>query len=161
MERFMKLVKDNDGFEMVTAYRDEVDHYLGGKGDEYWYVISRDGKVKETYTGFYKDGSWKDTLTKGKGQKATVSEVEPGTTIGLIIREAYLAQDEKWVKDREGKPVEDAHPHLHYVYGFGDKAADISKEYGVTTAYSDLKNEEAGFHLRYICTGKDVDKVSS
>ena len=34
-ERFMKLVEENDGFEFYQAYRDDVDHVLGGKGDTY------------------------------------------------------------------------------------------------------------------------------
>ena len=30
-EEFMKLVQQYQGFEIVHAYRDDVDHYLGGK----------------------------------------------------------------------------------------------------------------------------------
>ena len=45
----------------------------------------------------------------------------------------------------------------HYVYGFGDKALDVSEAYGVSIGYSDLKDPEAGFHLRYLYTGEDVD----
>ena len=38
-ERFVKLVEDNGGFEFYQAYRNDVDHILGGKGNTYWYVI--------------------------------------------------------------------------------------------------------------------------
>ena len=30
-DSFMKLVADNDGFEFVIGFRDDVDHYIGGK----------------------------------------------------------------------------------------------------------------------------------
>jgi|GEM_PF-6464658 len=39
----------------------------------------------------------------------------------------------------------------------GDKALDVSEAYGVSIGYSDLKDPEAGFHLRYLYTGEDVD----
>ena len=77
-------------------------------------------------------------------------------TVALIEEKAYLMQEEKWVKDRKPKPVEDAHPHFHYVYGFGDKAVDVSQKYGVTIAFSDIKDPAAGFHLRYFYTGKEL-----
>ena len=44
----------------------------------------------------------------------------------------------------------------HYTYGIGDKALDVSEAYGVSIAYSDLKDPSAGFHLRYLYTSNDV-----
>ena len=44
-ERFIKLVEENGGFEYYQAYRNDVDHILGGKGDTYWYTIMKKGKV--------------------------------------------------------------------------------------------------------------------
>ncbi len=66
-------------------------------------------------------------------------------------------QDEDWVKNRNPRLVEDAHPHFHYVYGMGDKALDVSEAYGVSIGYSDIKDLPSGFHLRYLYTGEDVD----
>lgn len=66
-------------------------------------------------------------------------------------------QDEDWVRKRDPRLIEDTHPHYHYVYGIGDKALDVSAAYGVSIAYSDLKDPSAGFHLRYLYTGKDVE----
>jgi hypothetical protein len=43
------------------------------------------------------------------------------------------------------------------VYGFGDKGLDVSVKYGVTIAYNDVKDADAGFHLRYLYTGSDVE----
>ena len=37
------------------------------------------------------------------------------------------------------------------------KALDVSVKYGVTIAFSDIKDVEAGFHLRYLYTGNDVE----
>ena len=34
-ERFVKLVEDNGGFEYYQAYRNDVDHILGGKGNTF------------------------------------------------------------------------------------------------------------------------------
>ena len=80
-----------------------------------------------------------------------------GSTIRRIAGKAYLAQDEPWVKDRKPRLIEDAHPHYHYVYGFGDKAADVSEKYGVTIGFSDLSDVPAGFRLRFLYTGADVE----
>ena len=67
-------------------------------------------------------------------------------------------QDEPWVKDRKPRLIEDAHPHLRYDYGMGDKALDVSEAYSVSIAYSDIKDLSAGYHLRYLYTGEEVEK---
>ena len=89
--------------------------------------------------------------------KKTTKELPAGTVIRRIAEKAYLMQEEKWVKGRKPRLIEDAHPHFHYVYGFGDRAVDVSEKYGVTTAYSDIKDPAAGFHLRYLYTGAEVE----
>ena len=155
--RFPELVEKEKGFEFYQAFRDEVDWVIGGKDNTYWFVIMRDQSVKETYIGTLKDGVWSDRLIKGKGKKKTVKEMPGESTIRRIEERAYFMQDAAWVRDRKPRLVEDAHPHYHYVYGFGDKALDISEAYGVSIAYSDLKDPSAGFHLRYLYTGKDVE----
>ncbi|MCR4891867.1 MAG: hypothetical protein K5989_06790 [Lachnospiraceae bacterium] len=157
-EQFMKLVEKYDGFQFVPAYRDDEDHFIGGKGNNYWYFINKNGKTKELYLGIYADGQWQDRCIKGSGKKKTEKEMPPGSTIKRIAEEAYLHQDEEWVKKKKNpKVIQDSHPHYHYVLGFGDKALDVSEQYGVTIAYSDLKDLSAGFHLRYLHTGADVD----
>ena len=153
--RFIELVEKEQGFEFYQAFRDEVDWVIGGKGDTYWFVIMKDQAVKETYVGTLKDGEWTDRRIKGK--KKTVKEMSPGSTIRRIEKRAYFMQDEAWVKDRKPRLIEDAHPHYHYVYGMGDKALDILEAYGVSMAYSDLKDPSAGFHLRYLYTGEEVE----
>ena len=79
-----------------------------------------------------------------------------GSTIKRIVENAYLAQEENWVKNRKPRLVEDSHPHYHYVYGFGDKALDVSEAYGVSIGYSDINDPSAGFHLRYLSVGSEV-----
>ena len=156
-DRFIKLVQDNDGFEYYQAFRRDVDHVLGGKGDTYWYVIMKKGKVKESYIGKYQDGTWNDVYVKSSGTNKKTKAMPAGSTIKKIADAAYLMQNETWVTRRTPKPVEDTHLHYHYVYGFGDKALDVSVQYGVTIAYNDIEDADAGFHLRYLYTGKDVD----
>ncbi len=151
--RFIQLVQDHDGFEFYQAFQDDVDHVFGGKGNTYWYTILKKGKVVESYIGKQEGDTWEDSYIKG----STTKSVAPGSTIRLIEEKAYLMQDEKWVKDRKGKLIEDSHPHYHYVYGFGDKGLDVSEQYGVTIAYSDIKDPSTGFHLRFVYVGDEVE----
>ncbi len=153
-EKFLKLVEENNGFEFYQAYRDDVDYVIGGKGDTFWFIKMKKQKAVETYIGRYTGGAWEDSYIKGSGSETSKPS---GTTIKLIVENAYLSQEEPWVTRRTPNPVEDSHPHYHYVYGFGDKAVDVSVQYGVTIGYNDIKNVDAGFHLRYLYTGEDVE----
>lgn len=154
--RFTDLVEKENGFEFYQAFREEVDWIIGGKDDTFWFSVLKDQSVKETYMGTLKDGVWSDCLIKGKGKKKTVKEMPAGSTIRRIEERAYFMQEDDWVKNRKPRLVEDAHPHYHYVFGFGDRALDVSEAYGVSIGYSDLKDLSAGFHLRYLYTGEDV-----
>ena len=154
--RFLELVEKEKGFEFCQAFRDEVDWIIGGRGDTCWFAVMQDQSVKETWIGTLKDGVWTDRKIKGKGKKKTVTDMPAGSTIKRVEERAYFMQEEEWVKDRKPRVIEDAHPHYHYTYGIGDKALDVSEAYGVSIAYSDLKDPSAGFHLRYLYTGNDV-----
>ncbi|MBQ2311714.1 MAG: hypothetical protein II185_04085 [Firmicutes bacterium] len=155
--RFMELVEKEKGFEFYQAFRDEVDWIIGGKDDTFWFTVMKNQSVKETYVGKLKDGVWTDRLIKGKGKKRTEKEMPAGSTIKRIEERAYFMQEEPWVKDRKPRLIEDAHPHYHYVYGMGEKALDVSEAYGVSIAYSDIKDLSAGYHLRYLYTGEEVE----
>ena len=155
--RFSELVEKEKGFEFYQAFRDEVDWIIGGKDGTYWFTVLKDQSVKETYIGTLKNGVWEDRKVKGKGKKRTVTEMPPGSTIKRIEERAFFMQDAEWVKGRKPRLVQDAHPHYHYVYGIGDKALDVSEAYGVSIGYSDLADPEAGFHLRYLYTGEEVE----
>ena len=155
--RFTELAKKEKGFEFYQAFRDEVDLVIGGKDDTFWFTVMKDQSVRETYIGKLSGGEWTDCRIKGKGKKKTVKEMPPGSTIKRIEERAYFMQDEEWVKERKPRLVEDSHPHYHYVYGMGDKALDVSEAYGVSIAYSDIADPSAGFHLRYLYIGKDVE----
>lgn len=156
-ERFVQLVEEQKGFEFIQAYRDDIDYIIGGKGNTYWFSVSKNGKVTEIYIGVFQNGVWTDRCEKGSGAKKTTKDMPSGSTIKRIVENAYLAQEENWVKNRKPRLVEDSHPHYHYVYGFGDKAADVSEKYGVTIAYSDIKDVSKGFHLRDVSTGSSVE----
>ncbi|MBO6011225.1 MAG: hypothetical protein J6P71_05455 [Oscillospiraceae bacterium] len=155
-QRFMDLVDKYGGFEFYQAYRDDVDHVLGGKNGTYWYVIMKNGKVRESWIGKCRGGEWEDRYLKGSGASAKAKAEPAGSVIKRIAEKAFLMQDEPWVTRSTPRPRGDAHPHYHYVHGFGDKALYVSVEYGVTISYSDVKDEAAGFHLRYLYTGKNV-----
>ena len=156
-QQFMELVDEHGGFEFCQAFQDDVNHFIGGKGNTYWYVISKKGKTVQSSIATCQNGTWNDRRIKGSGAKQTIKELPPGSTIKLIAEQAYLMQEESWVKGRKPRLIEDSHPHFHYVYGFGDKALDVSKEYGVTIAYSDIKDVPTGFHLRDLRTGADAE----
>ena len=153
---FMKLVQENDGFELVIGFRDDVDYYIGGKGDKVWYLIAKGNKA-DYYVGTYDDGKWTDKHYKAKSHKVESSEtVESGTTIRKVVEQAYYYQDK--VKDKKPKEVEQAGEiYLHYTVGFGDKACQVSKKYGVTTFFSDISDEALGYHLRDITIGSEVE----
>ena len=155
--RFIELVGKFDGFEAVHGYRDEMDHCIGGRGNTYWIVIMKDGKTKESFVGILEDGGWKDVYIKGSGEKKKTKAMPEGSTIKRITKEAYLAQDENWVTRKQTALIEDVIPRRHYVYGFGEKGLDISEEYGITISWSDINDVPAGFHLRDIRTGDDVE----
>ena len=93
----------------------------------------------------------------GEGSKRKVKEADSGITIKKIAAEAYLAQDENWVKDKKGTLIEEEQPCIHYVKGFGDKALDVSKQYGVSIAFNDLDDNAGAFHVRFISTGDEVN----
>ncbi len=156
-KRFMELVEKNRGFEFYQAYRDDVDHIIGGRGNTFWYVVSKKGKVTESWIATCRDGVWTDCCVRGSGAKKTSKALPAGSTIRRIAEKAYWMQEEKWVAGRKPRLVEDAHPHFHYVYGFGDKALDVSQQFGVSIAFSDIGDPSAGFHLRYLYTGADVE----
>ena len=156
-ERFFRLVEEYQGFEFTLAYRDDVDHIIGGKGGTFWYVIAKNGKLAESWIASFQDGVWSDRQIRGRGAKQKIGELPQGSTIRRIAQSAYLMQEESWVKGRKPRLIEDAHPHYHYTYGFGDKALDVSAQYGVTIGYSDIHDQSAGFHLRDLQTGKDVE----
>jgi len=156
-ESFMNLVKENDGFEFVIGYKDDVDHTIGGKDNKYWYHVARNGKNAEYYMGTYENGLWTDVFYKEKGKKLESKSVESGTTINKIIERAYFYQD----KIQNKKPLEvEKHGYMcnHYVFGFGDKAVETVKEYGITVDFNDISDNDSAYHLRYINLGKDVDK---
>ena len=155
--RFMELVEKEKGFEFYQSFRDEIDWVIGGKKDTCWFVVMKNQSVAETFIGKLKDGEWTDSRIKGKGKKRTVKEMPSGSTIKRIEERAYFMQDEAWVKDRKPRLVEDSHPHYHYVYGIGDKALDVSEAYGVSIGYSDIKDLAAGFRLRYLYVGDEVE----
>ena len=156
-EKFIELVEENGGFEFYQAYRNDVDHILGGKDGTVWYVVMKKGKVTESRIGKLSGGAWEDVCVKGSGANKKTKPMPAGSTIKRIAEQAYLMQNEAWVTRRTPKPIEDLHPRYHYVYGFGDKGLDVSVQYGVTIAYNDIKDADAGFHLRYLYTGDDVE----
>ncbi|MBQ2584449.1 MAG: hypothetical protein II568_04665, partial [Erysipelotrichaceae bacterium] len=152
-----ELTEKEKGFEFCQAFRDEVDWVIVGKNDTFWFAVLQDQSVKEISIGTLKDGVWTDRKIRGKGKKKKVREMAAGSTIKRIEKTAYFMQEAEWVKDRKPRLIDDSHPHYHYTYGIGDKALDVSEKYGVSIAYSDIKDLSAGYHLRYLYTGDDVE----
>ena len=156
-ESFMNLVNENDGFEFVIGYKDFVDHRIGGQGNKYWYFIDYDGKKQEYYVGTYENGTWTDKFYKKKGSKLESKAVESGATMKMIVDRAYFYQDKTVGK----KPQEvEKHGYIcnHYMFGFGEKAWEVSKKYGVTVSFSNINKVEEGYHLRDYYIGSEVDK---
>ncbi len=155
-ESFMNLVKENNGFEFVIGFRDFVDHHIGGKDNKYWYFIDYDGKKSEYYVGTYEDGSWKDVFYKAKGKKIESKTVKSETTINKIVERAYFYQDKT-----VGKKAQEVEKHgfmcNHYMFGFGEKAVETLKDYGITVDFNDINDVDLAYHLRDVLLGDDVE----
>lgn len=153
--RFYDLVQKYKGFEMVLGFRDDEDHFIGGTGDKCWYCIKK-GRSFEAFVGSMTGGEQDVHIIK-KGSKESSEKTGAGTALQMVLERAYLGQAEIAEKNKKGQSVtKDGIPCLHYMFGFGDRAYDISEEYGVTTAFSDIHDVPAGYHLRSIETGKKV-----
>lgn len=155
-EKFLKLVRDNDGFEICLGFRNDVDHFIGGTGNYVWYDVQK-GSKSDCYIGsLNSDGSWTDRhLVKTKVLKETSAPA--GTTIKMILDRLYFKQDEIEASGRKPTEVElGGHKVFHYVYSFGARAYEILEEYGVDASYSNIDDEEAGFRMRNLYLGEDV-----
>lgn len=156
-DRFVKLVEEHQGFELVLGFRDWEDRYMGGKGDTFWYIVRKDEKLKEFYKAKYRGGEWEDVRITGNGSKKKEVSVAPGTTIRRIEKDAFYGQNEAWVKGKKARVIATGHPHRHYSKGFGEKGLDVSETYGVTISYSNVNDLPAGFHMRNVFAGKNVE----
>ena len=157
-DSFMKLVADNDGFEFVIGFRDDVDHYIGGKDNKYWYLVQK-GSSQDYYVGTYNNGAWVDKHYVAKSNTIKKSEtVASGTTIKKIVERAYFYQEKTVGKKGTEIIKEGDESYINYSFGFGEKAVQVNKKYGVSTYFSDINNVADGYHLRDISVGKDVDK---
>lgn len=157
IDKFIEIVKSNNGFEFSIGYKDWVDHYIGGKDNKFWYYIDYNGKKSEYYIGTYENGVWIDKFYTSKNNKIITSKsVESGITINKIIERAFYYQDK--ISNRKPILVEkEEGNYLHYSFNFGESACEISEKYGVTTFFSNINNEDEGYHLRNIYIGSDVN----
>ena len=155
--RFAELVRKERGFEFCQAFRNEKDIVMGGRDGKFWFIVMQDQTVKETYAGTLEGGVWSDRRISGRGKRKKITEMPPGSTVRRIEERAYFMQDAEWVAGRKPRLLEDPHPRFHYTYGIGERALDVSETFGVSTGYSDLKDPEAGFRLRFLYTGQDVE----
>ena len=156
-ESFMNLVNENNGFEFIIGFKDFIDHDIGGQGNKYWYYIDYNKKKAEYYVGTYDNGSWTDKFYTKKGSKLESKTVDSGTTIKMIVDRAYFYQDR--TAGRKPQEVEKSgFVCNHYMFGFGDKAVETLKDYGVTVAFNDIKDNDSAYTLRDVLLGKDVEK---
>ena len=156
-ETFMKLVDDNDGFEFVIGYKDFVDHSIGGKGNKYWYYVDYNGKKAEYYVGTYENGFWSDVFYSKKGSSLTSKTATSGTAIKKIVEKAYLCQEKIGTK-KPSEVEKYGYTCYHYMFGFGQSACAVSKDYGITVDYNNIDDNDSAYHLREILLGADVEK---
>lgn len=155
-DKFLKLISENNGFEIELGFRDDIDHYIGGTGDTVWYCIQQKSKL-EFWIADNKDGIWTDKHYKKKRGVLVSEEVESGTTIAMIMEKLYLGHDYIEKDGRKPTTLESRGMMVdHYVYKFGELAYDVSCEYGVTVRYSNLQDVENGFYARKIFIGAEV-----
>lgn len=154
---FLKLVADNNGFEVTLGFRDDIDHFLGGTGNKLWYFVKNKSAEDYYVCTLQEDGSRVDVHYKCKKEILSAEPATSGITLELIVAELSVEQDE--VDSSKRKPTKVSlyeHPCSHYSFAFGERACKISDEYGVTVEYSNLNDEAAGFRLRDLRIGPDV-----
>lgn len=154
-EAFLDLIAKYGGFEMVLGFREDTDHFLGGKGNAVWYCTVK-GNARDCYIGDLRDGVWTDRHIVYK-RAVTEKAAAPGTALKMITERAYFRQAEISASGR--RPVSVTlcgHDADHYVYDFGARAYEILREFGVTAAYSNIDDEQAGYRLRNIVLGPNV-----
>lgn len=155
-EKFLKIISDNIGFQVTLGFRDDVDHFLGGRGSKVWYYIQKK-KTADYYVGTLTGGVWEDVHYVLKKKILTSEPAPSGTAIGLILSELSIGQEEIEKDGRKPIAVKVYElPCSHYSFAFGERAYQISDDYGITVSYSNLKDEEAGFRLRTLIVGEDI-----
>lgn len=152
---FTELVKKYGGFEITLGFRDDEDHILGGTGNTVWYCILKK-RSAECWIGERNGEVWADRhLVKKKELKQ--SPAAPGTAIKMVEERAYFKQQELAASGRKPTPVKlYGHDASHYVFSFGARAYEVLDEFGVTVHYSNIDDETAGYRLRNVLTGADV-----
>lgn len=153
---FLKLIEENSGFEVTLGFRNDVDHFIGGTGNKYWYFIKK-GIKEDYYVCTLQDGERTDIHYTATKKNIKAEPAPSGKTMELLLSELTIGQSE--IEDSNRKPVSVeiyGHPCSHYSFLFGERAYKISDEYGITIEYSNLQDVLAGFRLRNIETGKNV-----
>ena len=152
---FFDLVKDNSGFEFAIGFNGEI-HYIGGKDNKVWYFIDK-GKTDDYYVATVENGQWQDYYYELKNYNLTRTEVEPGTTIKMIVDRAGFRQ--KKIRDSERRPTEikiKGYDCLHYVSSRGKKNTDILKDYGITVSFTDKDNPKRNYRFWDLAYGEKV-----
>lgn len=155
-ELFLKLVSENNGFQVALGFIDFEDHFIGGKDSTVWYFV-RKGSTDDYYIGTSDGNTWSDTHYTFRNKELSSEPAPSGETIARILSELSTGQDEIEKSGRKPSQTEIyEHPCSHYSFAFGERAYKISDEYGITVSYSNIKDEAAGFRMRSILTGEDV-----
>ena len=66
----------------------------------------------------------------------------------MIIDRAYFYQD-KTVNRKPQEVEKYGFICNHYMFGFGDKAVEIVKDYGVTVDFNDIKDNDSAYHWSF------------
>ena len=153
---FLKLIEETHGIQVTLGFRDDVDHFIGGKGNKLWYFVKK--KSTEDYYVCTRSGGSTTDVHFTRKRKILSSEPAPsGKTMELILSELAVGQEEIELSGRKPTAVKVyEHPCSHYSFSFGERAYKISDEYGFTVEYFNLNDEPAGFRLRDISTGGKV-----
>lgn len=153
---FLDLVEKYNGFEYILGFIENEDHFIGGTGNKVWYYKEK-GRTEECWLGELDGDTWTDKHMLLKGKAFSEESAEPGTAMNMILERAYFKQKEIAADGRKpSKTTISENECSHYVFAFGERAYDISDEYGVTVSYSKIDDISVGFRLRNIFTGSSV-----
>ncbi len=152
----LKLVADNNGFELVVTFDNREVHRYGGKGNMFWYEISN-GIKSEAHIAEYVNGAWTAKLGKRIEDNVTFGQSDAGTVLEMIAQRLYFGKN----VNLEGATVEDAgemgYNITKYQFGYGGTLYKFSNEFGVTVAFGDGDKPNECFRFRYFSLGDEIE----
>lgn len=152
----LKLVAENNGFELVVNFDNLELHRYGGKGNAFWYEITN-GVKSEAHIAEYVNGAWTAKLGKKIDDNVTLGQSDAGTVLEMIAQRLFFGKN----VNLEGASAEDASEQGYgitkYQFDYSGTFYKFSNEFGVTVAFDDTDKPNDCFRFRYFSIGDETE----